>query len=190
MLIRKDQINLVSVSNPILHSKPDLYDFKDNDGEFFANILFSKMKELGGVGLSANQVGVNARVFVMGLDDVTRINVFNPEILEYLGDEVVLNEGCLSYPGLFMHIKRPQGVKVKYQDQNGEHCETVLSGLTARIFLHEYDHMMGIDFTSRVSKLKLELAKKKYLNKRKKVIRKHAINTLVKALQETKDLDQ
>lgn len=187
MLIRKDQLNLVPDDHPILKSPPDLYDFKDADGEFFSNILFARMKELGGVGLSANQVGVNARVFVMGLDDVTRINVFNPEIVEYLGEEVSLNEGCLTFPGLFMFIKRPQGVRVKYQDQNGEVCETILTGLTARIFQHEYDHMMGTLFVDKVSKLKLDLAKKKYSNKRKRIIRKHAINTLVKAI---KDGDQ
>ena len=144
------------------------------------------MKQLGGVGLSANQVGLDMRVFVMGLSDV-QIAVFNPEIIEYNSKEENYNEGCLSYPGIMLSIKRPTTVKVKYQNEKGEVVENEFKGLTARIFQHEFDHMNGTDFTHRVSKFKLDFAKKKFQNKRKKIIKKYAVKTMVEALNEHKD---
>lgn len=184
MIIRKDQLQLVSTDSEVLNTPPAPYVF-DGDAVNIANVLFDRMKELGGVGLSANQVGLNIRAFVMGFDDQARVNVFNPVILEHLGEEVSIKEGCLSFPGLFMTVRRPSSIRVKYQNELGEEIDTILTGLSARVFLHEYDHMEGKNFTSRVSKLKLDLAKKKYQNKKAKIIKKHAHKVLIDALRET-----
>lgn len=188
IILRKGQLNLVSPDHPMMKKKPELFSFeKDGDSaEQVANVLFDKMQELGGIGLSANQLGLDMMVFVMGTDH-KRMNIFNPEILEYHGEEISFKEGCLSYPGLFFMVKRPARITARWQNEKGELIMQQLYGITARIFQHEYDHMQGTDYTQRVSKLKLDMAKKKYANLRQKIIKKHAIDTMVKAIKEKED---
>jgi peptide deformylase len=84
-------------------------------------------------------------------------------------------------------ITRPTKITATYQDETGKFIEQEFNGLTARIFQHEYDHMNGTDFTNRVSKFKLDFAKKKFENKRKKIIKKYAVKTMVEALNDSKD---
>jgi peptide deformylase len=84
-------------------------------------------------------------------------------------------------------IKRPTKIKAKYQNETGQIIEQEFNGLTARIFQHEYDHMTGTDYTDRVSKFKLDYAKKKFENKRKKIIKKYAVKTMIEALNGNKD---
>ena len=173
IILRKDKLNLVEPTVEVMNKPPAAYNF-EIDGESapgISTVLFERMKQLGGVGLSANQVGLDMRVFVMGLGE-TKIAVFNPEIIEYSKTEELFNEGCLSYPGIMLGIKRPTKIKAKYQDETGQVIEQEFNGLTARIFQHEYDHMNGTDYTHRVSKFKLDYAKKKFENKRKNIIKK------------------
>jgi len=190
IILRKDKLNLVEPDNEVMRAPPALYDFT-NEGESapgISTVLFERMKQLGGVGLSANQVGLDLRVFVMGLGE-TKIAVFNPEIIEYSDIEELFNEGCLSYPGIVLGIKRPIKIKATYQNETGQIIEQEFNGLTARIFQHEYDHMNGTDYTDRVSKFKLDYAKKKFENKRKKIIKKYAVKTMIEALNVNKDSD-
>ena len=109
------------------------------------------MFHYNGVGLSANQIGIEERVFVMMIDiDLQEtITCFNPRIIKESKDEVVMEEGCLSYPELFIEISRPSSIIVKYQDEGKSIIKRRLDGYVARIFQHEYDHMEGIDFTQR-----------------------------------------
>lgn len=180
IILRKDKLKLVEPDHEFMTRPPKLYDFeKDKDSaESVAKVLFEKMKALGGVGLSANQVGLDMKVFVMGQDEFG-IYVFNPEIIRYKGDNQKFEEGCLSFPGLMLLIDRPLTIDVRYQNQRGEVIEAEYTGLTARIFQHEYDHMMGRNFTDRVSKLKLDFAKKKFENKKEKLIKKYAVKTMI-----------
>jgi peptide deformylase len=186
MLVRKSQLQLVSPDNSILYNTPPKYDFdlhKDTT-ELFANLMFSRMQELGGMGLAANQVGVNIQFFTMGLD-VLRMDVFNPEIISTDG-EIITEEGCLTYPGIFLQIKRPLTIEVKFYTAKEELIKTKLTGLTARIFLHEYDHLNGITFKEKVSVLKWSLANKKlnnYKSKLKKEIRQRYIVDTYKEMQ-------
>jgi peptide deformylase len=83
----------------------------------------------------------------------------------------MMDEGCLTYPGLWIKVKRPDGIEVSYEDENGEKQEKAMFGLTCRVFQHEYDHMQGLDFTRKVSKLRLDMAKKR----QKKQIKKSKI---------------
>ena len=188
IILRKDKLNLVEPSDEVMNRAPQPFNFEaDGDSaQSVANVLFERMKQLGGVGLSANQIGLDMRVFVMGLGE-TKIAVFNPEITEYSNTEELFNEGCLSYPGIMLGIKRPTKIKAKYQDETGQIIEQEFNGLTARIFQHEYDHMTGTDYTDRVSKFKLDYAKKKFENKRKKIIKKYAVKTMIEALNGNKD---
>jgi peptide deformylase len=153
--------------DPSLLTKPDPFYFEDSNehsrtpviARNLAVSLLETMKENYGVGLAANQCGVPLRVFVMGSEGVGYA-FFNPEIIETTG-ETSFEEGCISFPGLFLPIRRPETVKLKYQDMNGVAQEKTFSGFSARIILHEYDHMEGILFTSKVPNLILDRQKRK-----------------------------
>ena len=167
-------LKLTDPYNPILKQKLELFDFEDPPvaPKYLAISLVETMVKYRGVGLSANQVGLPYRVFVMGAENVG-FACFNPEILEVKGEET-FEEGCLSFPGLFLPIKRPSTIKVRYTDFNKVTKEETFSGFTARIFLHEYDHMEGSIYTSLVSPLHLERAKGKVKSNIKKLQREKA----------------
>ena len=132
--------------------------------------LIDSMKNFKGIGLSANQIGFMERVFVMYSNVKEReiIACFNPKILSVSNKKVLMDEGCLSYPGLWLKVKRPDGIEVEYEDKNGEMQHQAMFGLECRIFLHEYDHMEGTNFTQKVSKIKLNRA----LKRRSKMVKK------------------
>jgi peptide deformylase len=120
------------------------------------------MIKRGGVGLSACQLGIMTRAFVIGNpsapDEI--IGVFNPIIVDYDLEKVVYEEGCLSYPGLFIKIKRPRAIRVRYRGWNGEAGTVRYEGYTARVFQHEYDHLNGITYQERANRYHLEQAKR------------------------------
>jgi len=123
----------------------------DLDRSKLSHTLTENMFHYNGVGLSANQIGIDERVFVMisDMDTQETITCFNPKIIKESKDMVTMEEGCLSYPDLFLDISRPSTVIVKYEDEDKKIHKTKLTGFIARIFQHEYDHMEGIDFTQR-----------------------------------------
>ena len=127
--------------------------------------MFDAMKKYGGIGLSANQVGLPFNMFVMGghpqLEDGLRMTCFNPTIISSSEEKVAMKEGCLSFPFVFLTITRPRKVVVKYEDEKGDLKEGHLDGMMSRIFQHEYDHMLGRVFTEYASKLKLQRANAK-----------------------------
>ena len=132
--------------------------------EFIDN-MFETMKKYGGIGLSANQVGKPYRMFVMGdhpnISKGKKWVCINPKITNVTKDLIRYKEGCLTFPFLFLDIERPQDISVEYLDENLEKKEEHMTGIVARCFQHEFDHMQGIVFTEHVSKLKLEMALKK-----------------------------
>lgn len=112
-----------------------------------------------GIGLSAPQVGINKRIFVMGTSEKSFVCI-NPEIIS--GEGMVKDiEGCLSYPGLFLHVKRYLTVNVKYQNILGEEKTHTFTGIMARVFQHELDHLNGVCFVNHVGKLSLEMAQQR-----------------------------
>lgn len=128
--------------------------------------LFDTMNHYGGAGLAANQCGISLRMFVM-----PSIVVINPEILEVSKEEVRSKEGCLTYPGLILPITRPETIKVAFYDAQLKRQVVTYSGVTARVFQHEYDHLEGKVFTSKVGSLTLQMAKKKKQKLFKKIER-------------------
>ena len=134
--------------------------------------LIETMEHYNGIGLSANQCGIMERVFVMYSDVKKReiIACFNPKIVTESDEEIFMDEGCLTYPGLWLKVKRPDGIEVTYEDENGEKQEKAMFGLEGRIFQHEYDHMIGTNFTKKVSKLRLDMARKRQKKQAKKSI--------------------
>lgn len=122
-----------------------------------------------GIGLAANQLGMAKRVFVMGSHSIPEFPkpfaVFNPKILEHSQKETLDLEGCLSYPGLALRVKRPESIVCEYQDADGNTHQAQMTGYVARCFQHELDHLDGVCFVNRVSKLKLDMAMKKLRKK-------------------------
>lgn len=140
-----------------------------NESKSIATAMIDFMVKEKGIGLAANQVGINKKVFVMGSHNIDGFPkpfaVFNPKILQVSEDTSLYDEGCLSYPGLFLKVKRPQAVIVEYQDEEGIVHTSEMNGLIARCFQHEFDHLNGICFVDRVSQMKLQLAMKKLRKK-------------------------
>ena len=115
------------------------------------------------IGLAANQVGVKARVFVMGHRQFpdTAQGFFNPEVVKTVDAVEDLEEGCLSFPNIYVNIKRPKRILARWQNSAGEWQESEFSGYDCKCFLHELDHLEGVVFQDRVSNLKWALAVKK-----------------------------
>jgi len=131
------------------------------------------MRAYYGVGLAANQVGVLHRVLVVDvpLDEEgearAAYTLVNPVILERASSQVA-EEGCLSIPGIYEDVSRPLRVRVRYRDERGEEAMMTAEGYLARAILHEIDHLDGVLFIDRISKLKREL----YVRRRKKQLRR------------------
>ena len=163
-------MELVKSPNPWLDKKVKPFDFNTLDAPSIAKEMLELMEIEGGIGLSANQVALDAQIFVTKpyLANNTEPLVFiNPEIVSITEEADTMPEGCLSHPELFLKVKRPKGVVAKYLDIYAKERTIELYDIDARCFLHEYDHLQGIEFTDRVSKLKLDLARKKQTKTRK-----------------------
>ena len=121
------------------------------DRHHLSRVLIDNMIHHNGVGISANQIGIWERAFAMvrDLENNEVMVCFNPRIVKSYSEEVEMEEGCLSYPELFLKIKRPDKIVVKYEDEDKKTHKIKLQGLASRVFQHEYDHMEGIDFTQR-----------------------------------------
>lgn len=151
-------LELAQSDHPLLSTKLLEFDFTNPPVHptELANGLIQVMTDNKGLGLSANQCGLPYRVFVMH-SSPTKV-CFNPRVVTASPEEISLDEGCLTFPNLFLKVKRPQRIKVRYQDHTGEtHTET-FTGMTARIFLHELDHMNGKTFKQRANPIHVERA--------------------------------
>ena len=143
-------LQLTPNTHPILHEKikPCSEDLNRRE---ISRILKENMIHYEGIGLSANQIGIGERVFVMMLNMETEetITCFNPRIIKRYNDDVWFEEGCLSFPDEIINIQRPNRIVVKYEDEDKKDHKIKLDGLAARVFLHEFDHLEGIVFTER-----------------------------------------
>lgn len=151
-------LDLVNETDPIL--KKPVRAWNDDigiDKKALVKEMLSYMIIKGGIGLAAPQIGLDLAVFVMGNETESHA-LFNPRIISVGKDLAQMQEGCLSFPGLYLNVKRPATVVVQYEDIDGKTQEKELKGIMARVFLHEYDHLMGICFTDRVADLSLKLA--------------------------------
>ena len=129
------------------------------DTKEFVKELVDAMWSYSGLGISANQIGHNYRVFAMrGDTKKDSIVCFNPEIKDFSPEMNTMEEGCLSLPDVFARVVRPAHVAISYLDQDGKEEGQLASGMTARVFQHELDHLDGILFVDRLSKLSRERA--------------------------------
>jgi peptide deformylase len=163
-------VEFVSETSPILLSECEEFDF-DNppcDPKELAQTLHDKMLKSDGLGLSANQVGLPYRVFVMRTGEKPYA-VFNPRVVDVSEKELSMKEGCLSFPLLYLSVKRPDSVRIRFQDETGEMRTEKFIGMTARIALHEFDHMLGKVYTQRATQYETQRALRKRMILKRKV---------------------
>lgn len=147
---------IVIYGDPVLREVSEKVEKFDSELKNLVSDLVDTLKEAKGLGLAAAQIGITKRVYIVDLSavDITeKLRVFiNPEILETT-DETEYEEGCLSFPGIYQKITRPEKVKVKAFDIDGNDFELNVTGLAARAILHEYDHLEGKLFIDHMSSL-------------------------------------
>jgi len=170
--VRVEPLPLYDENHPML--KVQMPEYKSALPNPIMDLLVKRlkmtMKLYGGIGLSANQCGVFERVFVIGTDQF-QIACINPRIINNAPSTIKESEGCLSYPGFYVKIDRPDWVEVEFVDETGSTKQIRLEGLTARSFQHELDHMNGIRITDHVGPVALQMARKKQDKVIKKIIR-------------------
>ena len=159
--------------------------FKDR--QELVDCMFLVMKKFGGIGLTCNQVGLPFNMFVAGghegIEKGMAFAMFNPMIVSLGEEKIRMKEGCLTYPFMFIDIERPRKCVIKYEDKDGDTKEVHLDGIMSRICQHEYDHIIGRNFTENVSKLKLDMAKKKAMKQIKRMEEYRKFNKLLEKNQ-------
>jgi len=147
-------------------TKKWLFDCDQVETDEIADKLINAMWDNSGLGLSANQIGIDFRIFAMrGDTKKTSIVCFNPLIKDFSPDMNTMEEGCLSLPDVYARVVRPAHVAISYQNRDGKEDGQLASGLTARVFQHELDHLDGILFVDRLG----ELSKMRALEKSRKL---------------------
>jgi len=156
-------MKLVHHTDPILTTPCQPFDFSNPpfDPIEFAKDLVKFMYDSNGIGLAANQVGVPYRVFSMRGSPENFV-CYNPKIVQPSEMEVTLEESCLTFPGFLVKVKRPQHIRVRFTMANGETVTRQFTGMTARIFQHELDHLDGILFYNKANRFHREKAMKKW----------------------------
>lgn len=151
--------------NTVLRTQAPDWDFENPpvDPVELEKELVETMLAHDGIGLAATQIGLPYRVFAMGWkgspEDAQAF--FNPIVVATVDDTEDLEEGCLSFPGVYVNIKRPKKILARWQNSKGEWQESEFEGYNCKCFLHELDHLEGIVFQDRVSPLKWAMAVKK-----------------------------
>jgi len=168
-----DPLPLYGENYAMLHTVMPEYDrgFPNQSLVTLAKRLKMTMKLYGGVGLSANQCGVSERMFVIGTDEFQMV-CLNPKVIRQSETIAKNKEGCLSFPGLFFNVDRPEWIDVEYMDEHGIVKEGRLEGVSAQCFLHELEHLNGIKFTSHAKPVALQMARKKQSKTIKTIVRK------------------
>tara|TARA_B100000214_G_scaffold305280_1_gene236186 strand:- start:1836 stop:2330 length:495 start_codon:yes stop_codon:yes gene_type:complete len=142
----------------------DTIDGYDNI-ELFERDLIMLMKMQNGLGLAANQIGITKRFFAIGHDSFDTFQkpaiIWNPSIIKQSTEKVIDLEGCLSFKDIFVKVERPKKIEVQYETTQGKTRFAELDGMESKCFQHELDHLEGITFNQRVSKLRWDMARKK-----------------------------
>ncbi len=169
MTIRK----ILTEPDPFLREKSKKVDIVDDEIRSLMDDMLETMYAAPGIGLAAIQIGVPKRVIVIDIareeEKKTPLFFVNPEIITNSKTDTSYEEGCLSVPGQFAEISRPDKCKVKFLDYNGEEKVANFEGLLATCIQHEMDHLEGILFIDYLSKLKKSMIIKK-LSKQKRSI--------------------
>jgi peptide deformylase len=126
------------------------------DLEIFEHDMIHLMIHSKGLGLAANQIGITKRFFAIGHESFDVFKkpaiIYNPVLVNADEEQELAQEGCLSFPGLLLQISRPRIIMVRYQNNKGEFLLSRLTGLEARCFQHELDHLNGITFNKKADR--------------------------------------
>lgn len=156
---------LRKVAEPIEKDYPELQTLIDN--------MFETMYKSEGVGLAAPQIGLGIRVVVIDASPMaeeepslanSKMALINPHIESFEGENVSMEEGCLSLPGIHESVTRKNTIHITYMDENFVEHDEVISGYLARVIQHEYDHLEGHVFTDRISPIRRQLITNKLQN--------------------------
>ncbi len=156
--------------DPVLRKVTTEIDQRFEGLEKLAEDMFETMHNAEGVGLAAPQIGLALRIFVVDLsalgEDEPLLKDFrrafiNPQIIEKVGEKVLMEEGCLSIPGLREDVLRYDTIRMKFTDVNWQEHEEIFTGFPARVIQHEYDHLEGVMFVDYCSPLKKRIIKGK-----------------------------
>ena len=135
-----------------------------DDLEKFENDMIKLMLEEKGMGLAANQIGITKRFFAIGHESFDTFQkhaiIWNPQVKNFSEEKVIDVEGCLSFKDIFVKVERPKTIEVQYETTQGETKTARLDGMESKCFQHELDHLDGITFNKRVSKLRWQMANK------------------------------
>ena len=177
-------LELVDGVHPLIETKLDEFDFESDKVTYFDDekilhtlnaqeleqTLITNMIQHQGLGLSCNQIGLNCRSFAM-LHEGEPLVLINPKVIEATEEKTLMKEGCLTWFGLFPKVLRPSGVSINWRDKEGQEFNGNFIGLSARIILHEYDHLNGYTFFDRAKPYYMQLARQKrkiYIRKAKR----------------------
>ena len=135
-----------------------------NDLEKFEADMIKSMLDERGMGLAANQIGITKRFFAIGHESFDtfqkHVIIWNPQVINFSEEKVIDVEGCLSFKDIFVKVERPKVIEVKYETTQGKTKFARLDGMESKCFQHELDHLDGITFNKRVSKIRWQMANK------------------------------
>jgi len=158
-----EKLRVIKYGNPILRMKARRIDKIDHHIQKLVDDMVLTMAIDGGIGLAAPQVAESISLLVVDhsliFEDGEPTAYINPEVIASEG-ESVMEEGCLSIPDIREEVRRPEIIKLRYQNVDGESKEDTFDGLLARVLQHEIDHLNGVLFVDRISALKKQLLKK------------------------------
>ncbi|MCX7956900.1 MAG: peptide deformylase [Endomicrobia bacterium] len=156
-----NMLKLIKYPNPLLKKRLSLVENFNSEVKHIVREMFEYMYKFKGIGLAANQVGIDMQIIVVDLADKRNKNesyyplaLINPVILKYSNKKISMEEGCLSFPGFYEKIKRSQYIEIEYYDINGKKNRILANNLLARVVQHEVDHINGITFVQRLSAVK------------------------------------
>ena len=154
-LVKHNDPILITQCLPFNFQEPPFYPIE------FSHELIKFMYDNNGIGLAANQVGVPYKIFAMRGSPQNFV-CFNPRVVQPSAEQIILEEGCLSFPGLIVKVKRPRHIRVRFQTPNGDTRTETFIGMSARVFQHELDHLEGKLYFSRATRYHREIAMKKW----------------------------
>ncbi len=151
------------IPDPVLYKETQIVTIFDDKLKELLSDMRIFMHEYNGIGLSANQIGVSKRIAIVMPEDEKSIMTFiNPKIISTSNQMCDFEEGCLSIPGIYYNVKRPDSIEIEYQDEQGNKKQLKAENLLARILFHEIDHLDGKVFIDHLSRLKKNFVENKF----------------------------
>lgn len=149
-------LKIIKYPNKILDQQLFYVEHFNSDLKQIVRDMFETMYTYHGIGLAANQVGINKRIIVVDISSASKdkfspMALVNPEIIVYSKKKTVAEEGCLSFPGYYDKVARAASIEVRYYDINGKKHQIIVDGLLSRVLQHEIDHINGVKFVQRMS---------------------------------------